>query len=83
MLEHLPCCAAFYSGENAGVGSGIDHPVGLRQEFHIASASHVAMQTMDAKFLEEGPIQLAPRTAQIIDPKNLNRPVRIPKPAGQ
>jgi hypothetical protein len=83
VLKQLPGRVALHSSQNARVSGGIDHPIGVRQKFQVTPAPHVAMQEMNPELSKQRAIQLAPGPAQIIDPKDLDRAVRVSKSAGQ
>ena len=68
---------ARYSRKDAGIGCGIDNPIGCRTIFNVACASDVAIPdgyTNPGKFHA---VHFAPRSGEIIDSKNFDFRIRV------
>jgi len=55
------------TGQHAGIGGCVDHPVAGGQARDVARRSQVAMNEPDAQLFHPRPIGLRPRTHQIVD----------------
>jgi hypothetical protein len=62
--------AAVESGEDAGVGGGVDEPVHVRQALEVAGLPDIAVKQADAKALEGQSVDLGPRAAEVVHPQD-------------
>lgn len=83
VLHQLPAAGlAVHPGEHAGVGCGINDPVGGRQRGHIRRAAYVYMLHANAGTLEFQPVQLASWPDEIIKAKHLRARRALFEPDG-
>lgn len=71
VFEQLPAAGATVeSGEDAGVGSGVDEPVHVRQALEVAGLADIPVEQADAEALQGQSVDLGPRAAEVIHPQN-------------
>ena len=71
VFKQLPAAGATVeSGEDAGVGSGVDEPVHVRQALEVAGLPDIAVKQADAKALEGQSVDLGPRAAEVVHPQD-------------
>lgn len=72
VLDHLPAADPLAQPrQHAGIGRRVNDPVRARKPIEIARATKIEMADLDPSTLQSHPVQLAPRSNEIVKTENL------------
>ena len=74
---------AVHPGEDAGVGGGIDHPIGGWEGIDIAPGAEIGVENFDAESLEGATIEFASRADKVIETKDFEGGIVLAEVSGE